>query len=262
MGHLMSSALWTLQRQSQLRRCGGNVLLRYFIPFSILQKRLLIFSQWASVVCLPEHQKNEHQRHQKAPVFIGVAGALISFDTSHVFMVVGRRAPLLPGGKFIPREGGRGKLDHSVQRKPQLLWGAKAAVAAREQQKQCWVYQIRAGYSSSKASLWHITATPWSVMIYECLAASLPDVRVLCFPQELEAVHPKADPRRGSVQKRQVLGKGNQAVWKWQSPWALLKRLICLNWAASALYKLQVSLMRRRMLWKQLWLGFAGACRW
>lgn len=53
-------------------------------------------------------------------------------------------------------------------------------------------------------------------MIYECLAAPLPDVPALCFPQELEAFHPEAVPRRGSVQKRQVRGKGNQALWKWQ----------------------------------------------
>lgn len=86
MGHLIPSALWTLQRQSQLRIWGGKVLLTYLIPFSILQNRPLIFNQWASFA---SNEKNEPQRHQKAPVFIGVSGVLISFDTSHVFMVVG-----------------------------------------------------------------------------------------------------------------------------------------------------------------------------
>jgi len=60
-------------------------------------------------------------------------------------------------------------------------------------------------------------------MIYELLAAPLPDVPAFCFLQELEAFHPEAVPRRGSTQKRWALGKGNWAFWKWQSPWALLR---------------------------------------
>ena len=42
-------------------------------------------------------------------------------------------------------------------------------------------------------------------MIYEHLAALLPDVPALCFLQELEPFHAGAVPRRRSVQKRQLL---------------------------------------------------------
>lgn len=142
-------------------------------------------------------------------------------------------------------------------RKARSFSAVQAAAPARQPKHNLinWVYQIMAGYSSSKASLWHIPAAPPSVLIYESLGASLPDVPVLSFPQELEAVHPEADPHRGSVQRRRALGKGNQAFWKWQSPWALLRCLTRLYWAASALYKLQVSLMCRRMLWKAVVTG-------
>lgn len=42
-------------------------------------------------------------------------------------------------------------------------------------------------------------------MIYEHLAALLPDVPAFCFLQELEPIHAGAVPRRRSVQKRQLL---------------------------------------------------------
>lgn len=97
MGHFMTSTFWTTQRQSHLGSPGGNVVLTSSIPFSILQKRPLIF--WAVnkrslSLRLPEHHKKvsvnlgKLQRCQKLLMFFSVAGVLISFDTPCVFVVV------------------------------------------------------------------------------------------------------------------------------------------------------------------------------
>lgn len=159
-------------------------------------------------------------------MFISAAGVLISFDTSYVFVVVGREGASPALWEVHPKRGKARKARSFSPAQAAALAGRRNSPrSARERQKRCRVYQIIAGYSSSKGSLRHVTATPRSVMIYEHLAAPLPDVPALCFLQELEAVHPEAVPRRGSVQKRQALGKGNQAFWKWQSPWALLRCL-------------------------------------
>lgn len=253
MGHLMPSALQNLQRQSQLRSCG-NVLLTYLFPFSIFTEWAIDFqpvskhglSVWSS-------EKGASETPEAPSVY---------WCGWHWFLMVPPmflwyflwRVSLLPCGKLIPSEGGWGKLKENSIIHCCASPSSHKGPQHPEGQKQRWVYQIIAGHSSPKASFWHVTAT-----IDESLAA-LPDVPALCFPQQLEAVHPKADPCRGSVQKRQALGKGNQAVWKWQSPWAQLRHLLCLCWAASALY---------RFHWcadgccgRQLCLGFAGACRW
>lgn len=142
MGHLLPSALWTLQRQSQLRRCGGNVLLTYFISFNILQNRPLVFNQWARVVCLPDHQKNECQGHQKAPVFVGMAGVLISSDTSHVFMVVGGEGTS-PAWWEVHPKGGR-------MRKAGSFCAVQATALAKCQRRRCcsWGTEAMLGLSN------------------------------------------------------------------------------------------------------------------
>lgn len=105
------------------------------------------------MVCLPEHQKNERQRRQKAPAFIGVAGVFISFDTSQVFMVMGGEAASPALWEVHPKRGRMRKAPSlSAVQATALTRRQSSRCSAREWQKQCWVYQVIAGYSSSKAS--------------------------------------------------------------------------------------------------------------
>lgn len=99
--------------------------------------------------------------------------------------------------------------------------------SACDRYKQYWVYQITTGCSSSKGPSQYLTATAWSAMIYEHLAALLPDVPALCFLQELEPFHAGAVPCRRSVQKRQLLeretgrsgnGRAPGAAWMSRQP--------------------------------------------
>lgn len=101
------------------------------------------------------------QRRQKAPVFISVAGVLISFDTSYVFVVVGGEGASPALWEAHPkRRKTRKARSFSPAQAAALVGCRNSPRSARERQEQCGVYQIIAGYSSSKGSLQHVKATP------------------------------------------------------------------------------------------------------
>lgn len=133
MGHLMPSALWAIQRQSQLRSCGGSILLWHIWHISLLSAFYRI-GHWSSrseqawFVCLSIRKMSVRDARRPQRLLVWLASWFLLIPHTFLWWWV-ERPPLQPCGKFIQSEGGWGKLHHSVLCKPQLLWGARAAVA-------------------------------------------------------------------------------------------------------------------------------------